>query len=117
MTYEELLFELKEVIKETEQNASIIHENLEAISSKVNENSSIMGHEKTAINESISECLGVLQHQDIHRQKIERVISFVCDYNNIAKEKFDIGPVAKNIDSSDNMSPEELEALIKQMNS
>ncbi len=117
MTYDELLFELKDVIKETEQNASIIHDNLELISSKINENISLLGHEKDFINESISQCLGVLQHQDIHRQKIERVISFVCDYNNIEKEKFNISPVAKNIDSDDNMSSEELEALIKQMNS
>ncbi len=117
MTYEELLDELKEVIKETEVNAEVIHKNLEIISSKVNENDSIMSHEKTTINESISECLGVLQHQDIHRQKIERVISFVCDYNNIKKEKYDISPVAKNIDSDENMSEEDLEALIKQMNS
>ena len=117
MTYEELLHELKDVITETEQNATIIHENLESISSKIDENSSLMGHEKDSINESISNCLGVLQHQDIHRQKIERVISIVCDYNNIEKEKYDIAPVAKNIDSDDNMSPEELEELIKQMNS
>lgn len=117
MTYEELLDQLKDVIRQTETNATDLHENLEFISKKVNNTNSKMSHEKNSINDSVSKCLGILQSQDIHRQKIERVISYVCDYNNIEKEKYDIASVAKNIDSDDNMSQEELEAMIKQMNS
>ena len=61
--------------------------------------------------------MGVLQHQDLHRQKIERVVNYVCEHNNIDKSKYNITDSAKSIDSDDNMSPEDLEELIKQMQS
>ena len=61
-----------------------------------------------------------MQHQDLHRQKIERVVNFVCEKNNIDKSQYNLAPSAKNIDASDSeesLSEEELELLIKQMQS
>ena len=117
MKYEELIAELCDVIKESENNASLLYEKLEFINEKV-DSFDIIEHQKSKVNEKISEALGLLQHQDLYRQKIERVVNFVCEHNGIDKSKFNIAPSAKNIDSSDdNMSEEELEALIKQMQS
>ena len=66
----------------------------------------------------ISSIYGLLQNQDLHRQKIERVVNFVCEKNNIDKTQYNLAPSAKNIDSSeDTLSADELESLIKQMQS
>jgi len=117
MQYEELIAELCEVIKESENNALSIYNNLEFINDKVN-NLSILGSEKEKINSKVSESLGLLQHQDLHRQKIERVVNFVCEHNDIDKTKYGFAASAKNIDSSDDiLNDDELEALIKQMQS
>jgi hypothetical protein len=117
MKYEELIAQLCDVIKESENNALAIYNNLEAINDKVN-SLSILEHEKEKINSKVSESLGLLQHQDLYRQKIERVVNFVCEYNNIDKTQYGFAPSAKNIDASDDiLSEDELEALIKQMQS
>ena len=117
MQYEELITELCDVIKESENNALSIYNNLEVINDKVN-SLSVLEHEKEKINSKVSECLGLLQHQDLYRQKIERVVNFVCDHNNIDKTQYGIAASAKNIDSSDDiLNDDELEALIKQMQS
>lgn len=117
MKYEELIVQLCEVIKESENNALAIYNNLEVINDRVN-SLSILEHEKEKINSKVSESLGLLQHQDLYRQKIERVVNFVCEYNNIDKTQYGFAPSAKNIDASDDvMSDDELEALIKQMQS
>ena len=117
MQYEELIVELCDVIKESENNALAIYNNLELINDRVN-SLSILEHEKEKINSKVSESLGLLQHQDLYRQKIERVVNFVCEHNNIDKEQFGLAPSAKNIDSSEEiLDNDELEALIKQMQS
>lgn len=117
MQYEELITELCEVIKESENNALSLYNNLEFISDKVN-SLSILDHEKEKINTKVSESLGLLQHQDLHRQKIERVVNFVCEHNDIDKTKYGFAPSAKNIDSSDEiLNDDELAELIKQMQS
>ena len=117
MKYEELIAQLCDVIKESENNALSIYNNLEAINKKVN-TLAILEHEKEKINSKISESLGLLQHQDLYRQKIEKVVNFVCEYNNIDKTKYGFAPSAKDIDSSDEiLNEDELEALIKQMQS
>ena len=118
MKYEDLIKELCEVIKESEQNASKIYENFEYIEERL-ESSTLPLHEKNKINEKISDSYGLLQHQDLHRQKIERVVNHVCEYNNIDKSQYNIADSAKHIsgDETDDemVSDEELEALIKQM--
>ncbi len=119
MTYEELIKELCDVIKESEVNSVSIYENLEDLNSKI-ENFDIPAHDKSKIQDNISSSLGLLQHQDLHRQKIERVVNYVCEKNNIDSSEYNISNSAKTIsseDSEDFMSQDELDALIKSMNS
>ena len=115
MKYEELISELCEVIKESENNAELIHSNCEFIDEVLN-NSDLPVNEKNKVNEKLTEIFGLLQHQDLHRQKIERVVNYVCEKNDIDSSKYNIAPSAKNIDNTeDNLSEDELEELIKQM--
>lgn len=117
MTYEELIKELCDVIKESEINSISIYENLETIGNSIN-GFDIPMHESKKINELISESFGLLQHQDLHRQKIERVVNYVCENNNIDASEYNIASSAKHIagdNTSDTVSNDELEALIKSM--
>ena len=70
------------------------------------------------MKKKVSNALSLLQHQYLHRQKIERVVNFLCEKNNIDKSEFVLASGAKSIDSSDiedALSEDELEALIKEM--
>ncbi|QKE28177.1 hypothetical protein AACT_0985 [Arcobacter acticola] len=119
MKYEELISQLCEVIKESENNAQRIYDSVELIDD-INSKLDIPLHLKEKIQNSLSDIYGLLQHQDLHRQKIERVVNFVCEKNNIDKSQYNLAPSAKNIDASDSeesLSEEELELLIKQMQS
>ena len=114
MTYEELIAQLCEVIKESEVNAQLIYDNAESIEKIIND-LELPLHKKDKVANKISDIFGLLQHQDLHRQKIERVVNLVCEKNDIDKSQYNLAPSAKNIDSCDIMSNDELEALIKQM--
>jgi len=114
MKYEELIKELCDVIKESENNAAQIYEQLEFIDETV-EGFDIIEHEKGKIKNKVSDALGLLQHQDMYRQKIERVVNYVCEHNNIDKSQYNLASSAKSIGSEDNMDADELEALIKQI--
>ena len=117
MKYEELITELCEVIKESENNAELIYNNCEFIQSVLND-SDLSYKDKDNTSKKLTEIFGLLQHQDLHRQKIERVVNYVCEKNDIDKSQYNLAPSAKNIDNTeDNMSDDELEALIKQMQS
>ncbi len=117
MTYDELIKELCEVIKESESNSIAIYDNLEIIDSSLKD-FNIPTYELNKISELISKSFGILQHQDLHRQKIEKVVNYVSQTNNIDITHYNIAASAKNIDkneSDDMVSDEELEALIKSM--
>ena len=115
MKYEELIAQLCEVIKESENNAQLIYDNAEMIDNVIEE-LDIPLHKKNKIQNVVSDIYGLLQNQDLHRQKIERVVNFVCEKNDIDKSQYNLAPSAKNIDSSDEtLSADELELLIKQM--
>lgn len=117
MTYDELIKDLCEVIKESEHNAISIYENLESLDNII-ETLDLPVHQEKKIQEFISNSFGLLQHQDLHRQKIERVVNHVCERNNIDSTQYNIAPSAKNIsgsESSDAVSDDELEELIKSM--
>jgi len=116
MKYEELISQLCEVIKESENNAQLIYDNIESIDNTVND-LDIPTHKKDKIGNVVSEIYGLLQHQDLHRQKIERVVNFVCEKNGIDKSQYNLASSAKNINSNDVLSEDELEELIKQMQS
>ncbi|MCJ8327484.1 MAG: hypothetical protein MJK08_10335 [Campylobacterales bacterium] len=117
MKYENLITQLCEVIKESEKNAVEIYDNLESIST-ILENLNLPLHESKKIESLLSDSYGLIQHQDLHRQKIERVVNAVCEHNNIDASKYNIAPSAKHIDGDANddlVSEDELEALIKEM--
>ena len=117
MRYEELITELCEVIKETEIDSERIFDNTDEISNII-DNIKIPLHKREKLKDLLSNIYGLLQRQDLHRQKIERVVNFVCDKNDIDKGQYNIAPSAKNIDScEDTLSADELELLIKQMQS
>ena len=117
MRYEELITELCEVIKETENDAERIFDNTDEISNII-DNIKIPLHKREKLKDLLSNIYGILQRQDLHRQKIERVVNFVCDKNDIDKTQYNLAPSAKNIDScEDTLSADELELLIKQMQS
>ena len=117
MRYEELITELCEVIKETEIDSERIFDNTDEIS-KIIDNIKIPLHKREKLKDLLSNIYGLLQRQDLHRQKIERVVNFVCDKNDIDKAQYNLAPSAKNIDScEDTLSADELELLIKQMQS
>jgi hypothetical protein len=42
-------------------------------------------HKREKLKDLLSNIYGLLQRQDLHRQKIERVVNFVCDKNDIDK--------------------------------
>ncbi len=115
MEYEDTILQLCEVIKESENNAQEIFNNTEDIDNLLNE-LSLPLHQKNKLSNLISNIYGLLQNQDLHRQKIERVVNFVCDNNNIDKSVYNLAPSAKNIDAcEDTLSSDELENLIKSM--
>ncbi|PLY08358.1 MAG: hypothetical protein C0625_01865 [Arcobacter sp.] len=117
MTYEELIKELCDVIKESEINSISIYENLEIIDQEI-DTFDLPSHKLKKIQDLIFDSYGMLQHQDLHRQKIERVVNHVCERNNIDATQYNIAPSAKNIsnnESGDLVSDDELEALIKSM--
>ncbi len=117
MKYEELITELCDVIKESEVNAALIYENLESIQSTIDD-TKLAQKTKRSIEKKVSESLGLLQHQDLHRQKIERVVNYVCEHNNIDKSQYNLADSAKYLagdSSSDVVSEDELEELIRQM--
>ena len=117
MRYEELITELCEVIKATEIDSERIFDNTDEISNII-DNIKIPLHKREKLKDLLSNIYGLLQRQDLHRQKIERVVNFVCDKNDIDKTQYNLAPSAKNIDScEDTLSADELELLIKQMQS
>ena len=117
MRYEELITELCEVIKETEIDSERIFDNTDEISNII-DNIKIPIHKREKLKDLLSNIYGLLQRQDLHRQKIERVVNFVCEKNDIDKTQYNLAPSAKNIDScEDTLSADELELLIKQMQS
>ncbi|WP_141049302.1 hypothetical protein [Aliarcobacter cryaerophilus] len=117
MRYEELITELCEVIKETEIDSERIFDNTDEIS-KIIDNIKIPLHKREKLKDLLSNIYGLLQRQDLHRQKIERVVNFVCEKNDIDKTQYNLAPSTKNIDScEDTLSADELELLIKQMQS
>lgn len=114
--YEELITELCEVIKETENDAQEIFDNTEEIS-KILDDINIPLHKKDKLDDFISNIYGLLQRQDLHRQKIEKVVNFVCDNNDIDKTQYNLAPSAKTIYAKeDSLNADELEELIRQMN-
>ncbi len=117
MTKEKLVTQLCEVIKESEVNAVDIFTKLENIMDLV-DSPSLEDDMKNSINGIVMDAMGLIQSQDLHRQKIERVVNYVCEEHGIDASEYNLASSAKSIDAGDvedELTPEELEALIKEM--
>ena len=117
MTKEKLITQLCEVIKESELNAANIVGKLDTVVQLI-EKEQLADDAKSGITTIILDAMNLLQCQDLHRQKIERVVNFVCEEHGIDASHYNLASSAKCIDKSDvddAVSDEELEALIKQM--
>lgn len=116
MTHEKLITQLCEVIKESEVNATDIYSKMEQILElclTITEENT-----KSKINNILFDAMNLIQLQDLHRQKIERVVNFVCEEHNINPEKFNIAKSANCIDKNDVddfMSEDELAKLVEEM--
>lgn len=114
MKHEKLITDLCEVIKESEVNTVEIYNILDNLLSKM-DSLSLESSIKETISNSLTDVFSLMQNQDLHKQKIERVVNYVCENNNINPLDYNIAPSAKYIkgdDNSDVVSDAELEALI-----
>ncbi|PHR71986.1 MAG: hypothetical protein COA66_07220 [Arcobacter sp.] len=117
MKYENLITQLCEVIKESEVNGVEIYDKLEQITSLLDD-CKIPMHIQEKFTNLISDSMGLIQHQDLHRQKIERVVNTVCELNDIDSSQYNLAASAKHLsgdDTEDLVSDDDIEELIKQM--
>jgi len=123
-----LVSELGEVTAESELKATEIFDKLDTILLKIDEMEK--SPDKTSdlaneIRDIVFETMSVMQYQDIHRQKIERVINTMRSISQLMSHTLDtvspqsFAPSPKHIkgdtDTSDLVDDSELEALIAQM--
>lgn len=117
MTKEQLITQLCDVIKESEVNATDIFEKLENIMGLIDV-PTVEDNIKDSINTIIMDAMNLIQSQDLHRQKIQRVVNVVCEEHGFDPSAYNYAGAAKCIETTDvddAISPEELEALIKEM--
>jgi len=122
-----LVSQLGEVTQESEMKATEIFDKLDTILVKLDEMDKAEDKTKSTgeIRDIIFETMSIMQYQDIHRQKIERVINTMRSISQLMSHTLDSvspkahAPSAKHIsgdnDTSDLMDESELEALIAQM--
>lgn len=121
---EHLVTQLTDVTFDSEKKATEIFDNLDKVLAKVDE---IEGNDQAAedIRNIIFETMSIMQYQDIHRQKIERVINTIREMSNMMINVLDsvderkFAPSAKHIsgdkDTEDLVDTDEIEKLIAQM--
>ncbi|NQY94058.1 MAG: hypothetical protein HRT43_07825 [Campylobacteraceae bacterium] len=123
-----LVSQLGEVTQESEAKATEIFDKLDVILLKLDEMDKVEDKSTQSIGEIrdiIFETMSIMQYQDIHRQKIERVINTMRSISQLMSHTLDsvspqsFAPSAKHIsgddDTSDLVDDAELEALIAQM--
>jgi phosphoenolpyruvate carboxylase len=120
--------QLGNVTKESEIKATEIFDKLESIL-QITEQMRTASKEEfeeqiSSVEHTIMDIMSTMQYQDIHRQKIERVINNMRSISKLMNQTLhivddDIAPSAKHIDGDDTddvVSDEELEALVASMN-
>jgi len=123
-----LVSQLGEVTQDSEVKATEIFDKLDLVLIKLEELEKSPQDPAQIINDSkniIFEIMSIMQYQDIHRQKIERVINTMRSISQLMSHTLgtvssqDFAPSAKHIsgdeDTSDLVGDDELEALIAQM--
>lgn len=118
--------QLGSVTKESEVKATEIFDKLESIldiTGRLKEAPHNVEEDLLLIENIVMDIMSTMQYQDIHRQKIERVINNMRSISKLMNQTLhivdeDIAPSAKHIAgdaTSDLVSDEELEALIASM--
>jgi len=123
-----LVSQLGEVTQESEVKATEIFDKLDGVLMKLEEieknpeNAAALAADSKNV---IFEIMSIMQYQDIHRQKIERVINTMRSISQLMSHTLDsvspksFAPSAKHIsgdnDTSDLVGDSELEALIAEM--
>ena len=123
-----LVSQLGEVTQESEVKATEVFDKLDLVLVKLDELEKTPENMKNTIGEIrniIFEAMDTMQYQDIHRQKIERVINTMRSISQLMSHTLDsvspqnFAPSAKHIkgddDTNDLVDNDELEALIAQM--
>lgn len=120
--------QLGSVTKESEVKATEIFDKLESILSvteRLKTSQDNFDADLAHIDSIVMDIMSTMQYQDIHRQKIERVINNMRSISKLMNQTLhivddeEIAPSAKHIagdETSDLVSDEELEALIASMN-
>jgi len=87
---------------------------------KLLQKSSILVQETDKVNEIVDDIMNVMQYQDIHRQKIERVVNVIRALSHYMQSLFDSNvddekraSSAITIDSQNSVNEDELEALLE----
>jgi hypothetical protein len=123
----DLVAELGSVTSDSEAKASEVFDNLDKILTlldKADEDPENYKELNSQIRNVIFETMSVMQYQDIHRQKIERVINTMRSISQLMNHSLHsvdntFAPSAKHIsgdnDTDDLMDAAELEALISKM--
>lgn len=123
-----LVSQLGEVTHESEAKATEIFDKLDFVLSKLDElkkSPDNLTQLTGEIRDTIFETMSIMQYQDIHRQKIERVINTMRSISQLMSDTLNtvspnaFTPSAKHItgdkDTKDLVDDSELEALIAQM--
>jgi len=121
----DLVAELGSVTKDSEAKASEVFDNLDKVLELLDKSDSSDDHKEVnnEIRNIIFETMSVMQYQDIHRQKIERVINTMRSISQIMNHSLSTvttaAPSAKHIagdsDTDDLLDNDDIEDLIKQM--
>lgn len=126
---EHLVTQLDEVTQESEQKAIEIFDKLEVVLNELDTLEALVTNNDGAIakvgdiRNFIFEVMSIMQYQDIHRQKIERVINTMTAISNMMSSALDsvrtYTPSAKHIagdkDTDDLASDDDIAALIASM--
>jgi len=130
---EHLVTELHDVTKDSEVKATEIMDKLDMVLNEADAAEKCIKEDETEkalilindIRNTIFDAMSIMQYQDIHRQKIERVMNTmrtISDIMNNTLSSIDgksksFAPSAKHIAGDDNetMDDDELQALIAQM--
>lgn len=127
---EHLVTQLDEVTQESEKKATEVFDKLDVILAKLDGLESVIDDKQALkggidnIRNVVFEIMSIMQYQDIHRQKIERVINTMSAISRLMNDTLDsvrtFTPSAKHIagdkDTEDLVDNDDIEALIASMN-
>lgn len=123
----DLVAELGSVTSDSEKKASEVFDKLDQVLSLLDKSDDDSNNHKevnSEIRNIIFETMSIMQYQDIHRQKIERVINTMRGISQIMNHSLssvstEFAPSAKHISGDDNtddlLNNDEIEDLIKKM--